>query len=113
LQTRYTGGTVFHTFVGEKQLSAEAVKNLLKKVTSNFHLPYITLSPTFSICPEHGYMYGEHKHCPKCKVEYDKIVACEVFSRIVGYLRPVNQWNDGKQEEFAERKLFDKQILCK
>lgn len=112
LQTRYTGGTVFHTFVGEKQLSSTAVKNLIKKITHNFHLPYITLSPTFSICPEHGYLYGEHKHCPKCREEYQKQQECEVFSRIVGYLRPVNQWNDGKQEEFGERKLFDKEI-CK
>jgi len=107
LQTRYTGGTVFHTFIGEKQLSVEAVKALIKMVTANFRLPYITLSPTFSICPEHGYIYGEHTHCPKCRAENNKEVECEVFSRIVGYLRPVSEWNEGKQEEFAERKLFD------
>ena len=109
LQTKYTGGTVFHTFIGEKQLNIESVKALVKKITHTFHLPYITLSPTFSICPEHGYIFGEHKHCPKC-AEIDQTTKCEVFSRIVGYIRPVDQWNDGKQEEFKERKLFDKMI---
>jgi ribonucleoside-triphosphate reductase len=109
MQTKYTGGTVFHTFVGEKQMSTESVKVLIKKITSTFHLPYVTLSPTFSICPEHGYIFGEHWHCPKCK-EDGKQTSCEVFSRIVGYLRPVNQWNDGKQAEFADRKLFDKDL---
>ncbi|MDD4032706.1 MAG: ribonucleoside triphosphate reductase [Bacteroidales bacterium] len=109
LQTKYTGGTVFHTFVGEKQLPVNSVKTLLQKITSRFHLPYITLSPTFSICPEHGYLFGEHPHCPQC-AETGRENTCEVFSRIVGYLRPVSQWNDGKQEEFADRKLFDKMI---
>jgi anaerobic ribonucleoside-triphosphate reductase len=112
LQTKYTGGTVFHTFMGEKQLPAEAVKSLIHKVTSRFRLPYITLSPTFSICPEHGYLFGEHKHCPQC-AESGKETECEVFSRIVGYLRPVEQWNDGKQAEFADRKLFDRNGLFK
>jgi ribonucleoside-triphosphate reductase len=109
LQTKYTGGTVFHTFLGEKQLHVESVKALIRKITHTFHLPYITLSPTFSICPEHGYLFGEHKQCPKC-AEIGQTSNCEVFSRIVGYLRPVEQWNDGKQEEFKERKLFDKMI---
>ena len=109
LQTKYTGGTVFHTFLGEKQLPVDSVKSLVKKITSNFKLPYITLSPTFSICPEHGYLFGEHKKCPKCKT-MGQDTNCEVFSRIVGYLRPIDQWNDGKQEEFKERKLFDKMI---
>jgi ribonucleoside-triphosphate reductase (formate) len=108
-QTKYTGGTVFHTYMGEKQLNNKSVMALLKKITQTFHLPYITLSPTFSICPEHGYLFGEHKQCPKCS-EMGKTTECEVFSRIVGYLRPVNQWNDGKQEEFKERKLFDKKL---
>ncbi|QZT37856.1 ribonucleoside triphosphate reductase [Halosquirtibacter xylanolyticus] len=107
LQTRYTGGTVFHTFVGERQLNGEAVKRWLQKVTSNYKLPYITLSPTFSICPEHGYLYGEHYYCPKCEKRNRKRV-CTVYSRIVGYLRPVNQWNSGKQSEFRDRALFDK-----
>jgi len=109
LQTKYTGGTVFHTFIGENQLPPESVKRLVKMVCDNFKLPYFTLSPTFSICPEHGYIYGEHKHCPKCETE-GKSNVCEVYSRIVGYLRPVDQWNDGKQSEFNDRKLFDKKI---
>ncbi len=109
LQTKYTGGTVFHTFVGESQLPPESVKKLVKVVCENFKLPYFTLTPTFSICPEHGYIYGEHRHCPKCKAE-GKQNKCEVYSRIVGYLRPVDQWNNGKQAEFTDRKLFDKKI---
>ena len=107
LQTKYTGGTVFHTFLGESQLPVASVKQLIKKVTANFKLPYITLSPTFSICPNHGYIFGEHKSCPKCRTNGME-QACTVFSRIVGYLRPVDQWNAGKQEEFKERVLFDK-----
>jgi ribonucleoside-triphosphate reductase (formate) len=106
LQVKYTGGTVFHTFVGERQLPVESVKQMVYKITHHFRMPYLTLSPTFSICPEHGYIYGEHQTCPKC-AENGKEQKCTVFSRIVGYLRPVDQWNDGKQAEFAERKLFD------
>ena len=106
LQTKYTGGTVFHTFVGENQLPVDSVKKLLQKVTNNFKLPYITLSPTFSICEEHGYIFGEHKLCPKCKARGKK-QSCTVYSRIVGYLRPVDQWNEGKQQEFTDRALFD------
>ena len=112
LQTKYTGGTVFHTFVGENQLPPESVKRLVRMVCDNFKLPYFTISPTFSICPEHGYIYGEHKHCPKCEAE-GKTNVCEVYSRIVGYLRPVDQWNDGKQSEFNDRKLFDIKIDAK
>jgi len=100
IQTKYTGGTVLHGFVGEKLPSIEAVKSLVRKISSNYHLPYFTLTPTFSICPTHGYIAGEHFECPDCKAE------CEVFSRIVGYLRPVKQWNDGKQSEFAMRKEY-------
>ncbi len=110
LQTKYTGGTVFHTFVGESQLPAESVKSLAKMICNNFKLPYFSLSPTFSICPQHGYIYGEHFECPKCKTE-GKTTKCEVYSRIVGYLRPVDQWNDGKQSEYKDRKLFDKKIV--
>jgi ribonucleoside-triphosphate reductase (formate) len=106
LQTKYTGGTVFHTFLGEKQLPADSVKKLIYLITHNFKLPYVTLSPTFSICPEHGYLFGEHKKCPKCE-ENGKENECEVFSRIVGYLRPVDQWNGGKTAEYHDRKLFD------
>ncbi len=107
LQTKYTGGTVFHTFLGEKQLPSSSVKQIIKKITHHFKLPYITLSPTFSICPEHGYLYGEYETCPTC-LEKGKEQDCTVYSRIVGYLRPVKQWNDGKAAEFKDRKLFDK-----
>jgi len=100
-QTSYTGGTVFHTFLGERMPSKEATKSLVRKIAENYHLPYYTLTPTFSICPEHGYLRGEHRFCPECKK------ACEVYSRVVGYLRPVSQWNDGKQAEFADRRSFD------
>lgn len=110
LQTKYTGGTVFHVFVGESQLPAESVKRFVKMVCENFKLPYFSLTPTFSVCPEHGYIYGEHSECPKCSAE-GKVNKCEVYSRIVGYLRPVDQWNDGKQSEFYDRKLFDKAIV--
>lgn len=109
LQTKYTGGTTFHTFIGESKLPVESVKQMVRKITDNFKLPYFTLSPTFSICPEHGYIYGEHKVCPKC-AEMGKDQECIVYSRIVGYLRPVDQWNDGKAAEFKDRKLFDRKI---
>ena len=103
LQTKYTGGTVFHGFVGEKIPNGETVKLLVKKVFENFKLPYFTLTPTFSICPHHGYIAGEHFICPKCIIEQP----CEVYSRIVGYLRPVQQWYEGKQEEFGDRETFN------
>jgi ribonucleoside-triphosphate reductase len=103
LQTLYTGGTVLHIFTGDKEMPCDAAKNLIKKVTDNFHLPYVTISPTFSICPSDGYISGENQICPICSSK------CEVFSRIVGYLRPVSQWNEGKQEEFKDRKLFEAQ----
>ncbi|MCW3807167.1 ribonucleoside triphosphate reductase [Plebeiibacterium marinum] len=109
LQTKYTGGTVFHTFVGESQLPPASVKILAKTICENFRLPYFSLSPTFSICPEHGYIYGEHHKCPKCETQGKENV-CEVYSRIVGYLRPVDQWNNGKRAEYSDRKLFDKKI---
>jgi ribonucleoside-triphosphate reductase len=99
---KYTGGCVLHGFVGEKIPSGETVKLLVKKVFENFKLPYFTLTPTFSICPHHGYIAGEHFTCPKCTIEQP----CEVYSRIVGYLRPIQQWNKGKQEEFGDRKEF-------
>lgn len=102
LQTKYTGGTVFHAFLGESVSDYGTVKNLIKTVFEKFKLPYFTLTPTFSICPVHGYLAGEHYTCPKCTIEQP----CEVYSRIVGYLRPVQQWHHGKQEEFRERKTF-------
>lgn len=99
LQTRYTGGTVLHIWVGEK-LSGEAVKSVVKTTFENYSIPYITITPTFSICPVHGYIAGEHFKCPVCNSQ------TEVYSRVVGYLRPVNQWNGGKQQEFKERVCF-------
>jgi ribonucleoside-triphosphate reductase len=105
LQTLYTGGTVFHIFLGERLYSWKAAAELIKKVAWSAHLPYFTLTPTFSICPTHGYINGEHKQCPTCNAR------CEVYSRVVGYLRPVDQWNDGKQAEFAVRKTFDKSTV--
>ncbi|MEA3458505.1 MAG: anaerobic ribonucleoside-triphosphate reductase [Candidatus Thermoplasmatota archaeon] len=105
LQTKYTGGTVLHIFLGEDGPDSTAVKNLVRKVAENYELPYYTITPTFSICPEHGYIAGEHELCPRCGDE-GKTTACEVYSRVVGYLRPVNQWNKGKQQEFVDRKAF-------
>ena len=101
LQTRYTGGTVVHIFAGERVYDTNVVKNLVKKVCENYKLPYFTFSPTFSVCPTHGYVAGEHFTCPDCGAN------CEVFSRVVGYISPVNQWNEGKAEEFKLRKTFD------
>ncbi len=106
LQTKYTGGTVLHIFLGEEDPSPTATKKLIRKVAENYSLPYYTITPTFSICPEHGYMAGEHPTCPVCAAE-NKVTECEVYSRVVGYLRPVNQWNLGKQREFNDRKTFD------
>ncbi len=102
LQCRYTGGTVHHLFLGERVSDIETVKKLIKKIFENFHLPYITFTPTFSICPAHGYLSGEHWTCPKCAIKQP----CEVYSRVVGYYRPIRQFNKGKQKEFAERKTF-------
>ncbi len=106
LQTKYTGGTVFHVWLGESSPPVESVINLVKKICENFQIPYFTLTPTFSICPFHGYIKGEHLTCPECKLEGRK-TKCEVYSRVVGYLRPIDQWNPGKQEEFKQRKTFD------
>ena len=102
LQCSYNGGTVLHLFLGERMPDVQGVKNLIKTIFSKFHLPYITITPTFSICPHHGYISGEHFFCPQCAIKQP----CEVYSRIVGYLRPVQQWNLGKQEEFKNRKEF-------
>jgi len=106
LQSKYTGGTVLHIFLGEEEPSPTATKKLVRKVAENYSLPYYTITPTFSVCPDHGYMAGEHRYCPTCKTN-NKTTECEVYSRVVGYLRPVNQWNRGKQQEFTDRKTFD------
>ncbi len=100
LQTRYTGGTVQHIHLGEAAADPEAVKSFVRKVCRNYHLPYFTLSPVFSVCPDHGYLLGEVTQCPHCDNR------TEVYARVVGYLRPVNQWNEGKQEEFKIRRHF-------
>lgn len=101
LQSKYTGGTVLHGFLGESLVDGEAVKSLVKKIAENYHLPYYTITPTFSVCPSHGYLKGEQEKCPKCGA------ICEVWSRVVGYLRPVVQWNAGKQAEFEQRKTYN------
>lgn len=100
IQVQYTGGTVLHLFVGEEITSHQNVKNLVKVICSKYHLPYFTITPTFSICPNHGYLPGRQEQCPHCSAR------AEVYSRVVGYLRPVNQWNEGKVEEFNHRKTF-------
>ena len=97
LQTLYTSGTVFHAFLGEKLPDWKAAANLVKTIAENYRLPYYTLSPTYSICKEHGYLVGEHKVCPKCGK------ATEIYSRITGYYRPVQNWNDGKLQEYHNR----------
>ena len=104
LQTKYTGGTVIHLFLGEQVTDTKAVKTMVKKICETYHLPYFTFTPTFSVCPSHGYLDGKHNECPKCEA------TCEVYSRVVGYLRPVSQWNKGKKEEFKHRVTVEKRI---
>lgn len=101
LQAKYTGGTVIHIFAGERIYDLDVMKNLVKKICTNYKLPYFTFTPTFSTCKTHGYIAGEHFKCPKCGEE------TEVFSRVVGYIRPIKQWNDGKMAEFETRKTFN------
>ncbi len=101
LQTLYTSGTVFHAFLGEKLPDWKAAAKLVRTIAENYKLPYYTLSPTYSICKEHGYLIGEHFKCPVCGE------SAEVYSRITGYYRPVQNWNDGKAQEYKERKLYD------
>lgn len=100
VQTKYTGGTVVHLYVGEEIADQNIVKNLAKKICTNYKLPYFSITPTFSVCPDCGYISGKAENCPKCGK------ACEIYSRIVGYLRPINQWNNGKKEEFSLRKTY-------
>ena len=100
LQAKYTGGTVQHIYLGEQVRDVETIKGMIKKVVTNFKLPYFTLTPTFSVCPSHGYLAGEQEDCPSCHQE------TEVYSRVVGYLRPVKQWNKGKRAEYSMRKNF-------
>lgn len=107
LQILYNGGTVFHAFLGEAISSAEGCKTLVRKIAENFRLPYYTITPTFSICVEHGYLRGEHFKCPRCGKP------AEVYSRIVGYFRPVQNWHVGKQEEFRDRLEYDEKVGMK
>ncbi len=97
LQASYTGGTVLHVFLGEAVADPNAVKAFVRKVCEKYSLPYFTITPSFSICPDHGYLLGEQPVCPECGVE------TEVYSRVVGYLRPIKQWNEGKRAEFEQR----------
>ena len=101
LQTLYTSGTVFHAFLGEKLPTWKSCMNLVRKIAENYHLPYYTMSPTYSVCKEHGYITGEQYVCPKCGAR------TEVYSRITGYYRPIQNWNDGKSEEFLNRKTYN------
>jgi ribonucleoside-triphosphate reductase len=101
LQHLYTGGTVLHVFLGEQAPSWKAAADLVRKIAEGSKLPYFTLTPTFSVCPSHGYLRGKHPECPECGSP------AEVYSRVVGYLRPVDQWNDGKRSEWRIRKTYD------
>lgn len=125
LQQKYTGGTVLHLYMGERVSSSEACKQLVKKVTKQFRVPYITVTPTFSICPKHGYLVGEQPFCPTCDEEKkaelglaldatlsdEQRQKCEVWTRVMGYLRPVDSFNIGKKSEFKERVMF-KETPC-
>jgi ribonucleoside-triphosphate reductase len=102
LQALYTGGTVFHIWLGERLPSWREAALLVRRIFQRFRMPYVTLTPTFSICPSHGYISGERRYCPRCGAR------CEVYSRVVGYLRPVDQWNEGKQSEFLMRRTYEK-----
>ena len=101
LQTLYTSGTVFHAFLGEKLPDWKAAATLVRKIAENYKLPYYTMSPTYSVCKDHGYLNGEQYVCPHCGAK------TEVYSRITGYYRPVQNWNDGKAQEFKDRKVYD------
>ncbi|HBF68104.1 MAG TPA: ribonucleoside triphosphate reductase, partial [Firmicutes bacterium] len=101
LQTLYTSGTVFHAFLGQKLPSYKSCMNLVRKIAENYHIPYYTMSPTYSVCKEHGYLDGEQYVCPKCGSK------TEVYSRITGYYRPIQNWNDGKTEEYKNRKEYN------
>jgi len=108
LQTLYTSGTVFHTFLGQKLTDWKATAELVRKIAENYRLPYYTMSPTYSVCKNHGYITGEVYACPTCGEK------TEVYSRITGYYRPVQNWNDGKLQEFEDRKEYDipRSVLC-
>ncbi len=106
LQTLYTSGTVFHAFLGEKLPDWKSAATLVRTIAENYRLPYYTMSPTYSVCQEHGYISGEHFVCPKCGKP------AEVYSRITGYYRPVQNWNDGKTQEYENRKMYNPENSC-
>ncbi|NLI18724.1 MAG: ribonucleoside triphosphate reductase [Actinomycetales bacterium] len=108
LQGKYTGGTVLHLYMPEQVSSVDACRTLVRRALTNFRLPYITITPTFSICPVHGYLAGEHHTCPKCAASRPNAApqACEVWTRVMGYFRPVSSFNIGKKGEYAERVMF-------
>ena len=101
LHTLYTSGTVFHAFLGQKLPDWKAAANLVRKIAQNYKLPYYTMSPTYSVCSDHGYIAGEVYECPTCGKK------TEVYSRITGYYRPIQNWNDGKRKEFEDRKEYN------
>ncbi len=109
LQTKYTGGTVLHLYMADRMSSAAACRELVKRSLTAFRLPYLTITPTFSICPNHGYLSGEHGTCPTC-AEAGKTVTCEVWTRVMGYFRPVQSFNVGKKGEQAERVSFRESV---
>ena len=106
LQAKYTGGTVLHLYMSERLSSPEACKRLVRRALERFRLPYLTVTPTFSVCPSHGYLSGEHESCPQCAA------ACEIWTRVMGYHRPVSSFNKGKQGEFRERVFFEERQAC-
>lgn len=105
LQVKYTGGTVIHLFISERIKDSAVVKRLVRKICEQYHLPYFTISPTFSVCQEHGYQAGETETCPTCGA------SCEVYARVVGYLRPIDQWHQGKRAEYHDRSVADAKEL--
>lgn len=108
LQAKYTGGTVLHLYMNEQISSGEVCKQIVRRALEGFRLPYITITPTFSICPNHGYLSGEHGTCPRCEIEHPERepVVCQVWTRVMGYFRPVSSFNIGKKGEYAERTMF-------
>ena len=110
-QQRYTGGTVFHLHLGERVTDARTCKELVRRTLMRFRIPYLTVTPTFSVCPRHGYLDGEHAFCPRCETESGSADGparqpCEVWTRVMGYYRPVSQFNRGKQSEYRERLFY-------
>ncbi|MDR1077452.1 MAG: ribonucleoside triphosphate reductase, partial [Propionibacteriaceae bacterium] len=114
LQRKYTGGTVLHLYMSERISSAQACRELVRRALTRFQLPYITVTPTFSICPVHGYLAGEHFTCDRCAAADPEAEpqACEVWTRVMGYFRPVSSFNIGKRGEYAERVAFEEALVA-